>query len=362
MSIRELKGTNDMKKILALFTIALISIWSGGCEKSLTTVSEPEYNIAAIPDVTGDLYLFNPKGKRIRMIASGIVSQPTWSPVSAELAYAVQTDLVSNRWDLYITDVNSGKKLLLANDDGFKYRPRFSPDGSKIAYFNTNQTIDRRDLYIVNSNGSNKEILLTEAEGEYCTHLDWTYIKDHLLIYKKARNDTTGIGRLYLINVLDKSQEYLADITSQALRTIDGRQWIYWQRDAGGNALSILDLNDRSKRKIISNGRYGFSGYAWHPDGQTIVFSMDDSLSNRRGVYQVDSNGENLIRLVLWEEQNCTQPRFFPDGQRILYQSSFIPYFQRDHYILNLATGEISNLTADTMFGDAVMTISTVRL
>ncbi len=351
-----------MKKILALFTIALISIWSGGCEKSLTTVSEPEYNIAAMPDVTGDLYLFNPKGKRIRMIASGIVSQPTWSPVSAELAYAVQTDLVSNRWDLYITDVNSVKKLLLANDDGFKYRPRFSPDGSKIAYFNTNKTDSRRDLYVVNTDGSNKEILLTEAEDEHCAHVDWTHIKNHLLIYKRARNDTTGIGQLYLLNVLDKSQTFLVDISTQSLKTIDGRRWLYYHRDAGNNALAILDLEDSSKRIIFDNGRYGLSGYSWHPDGHTIVFGRADSLSNRRQVYQIDSDGENLTCLVSREDQNCSQPLFFPDGQRILYKSHFVPYYQRDYYILDLATGEISNLTAETILGDATLAISRVRL
>ncbi len=351
-----------MQKIFTLLTIALISIWSGGCEKSLTTVSEPEYNIAAIPDGSGDLYLFNPKGKRQQMIASGIVSQPTWSPVSGELTYVVQTAFGSDRWDLYMADVNSNKKRLLAKDDGFKFRPRFSPEGSKIAYFNTNQTSGRRDLYLVNTDGSNKEILLTEAEDEHCAHVDWTHIKNHLLIYKRARNDTTGIGQLYLLNVLDKTQTYLVDISTQWLETIDGRRWIYYHRDAGNNSLAILDLEDNSKRIIFDNGRYGLSGYSWHPDGRTIVFGRADSLSNRREVYQIDSSGENLTRLVSQADQNCSQPLFFPDGQRVLYKSHFVSYYQRDYYILNLSTGEISNLTAETIFGDATLAISTVRL
>ena len=351
-----------MKKILALLTIALISIWSGGCEKSLTTVSEPEYNIAAIPDGSGDLYLFNPRGKRPQMIASGIVSQPTWSPVSAQLAYVVQTAFGSDRWDLYLSDVNSGKKQILAEDDGFKNRPRFSPDGLKLAYFNINQTNGRRDLYVVNADGSNKDILITEAENEHCAHVDWTHTKNHLLIYKRARNNTTGIGQLYLLNVLDKSQTFLVDIPTHWLTTIDGRRWIYYQRDAGNHSLAILDLEDRSKRIIFDGGHYGFSGYAWHPDGRTIVFSRADSLSNRSEVYQIDSNGENLTRLVSREDENCTNPLFFPDAQRILYKSHFISYYQRDYYILNLATGEVSNVTAETIFGDAAVEISRVRL
>lgn len=351
-----------MKKILALLTIALISIWIGGCEKSLTTVSEPEYNIAAIPDGNSDLYLFNPKGKRQQMIASGIISQPTWSPVSAQLAYVVQYALGSGRWDLYISDVNSENNRLLAKDDGFKFHPQFSPDGSQIAYFNSDQVNDRRDLYVVNTDGSNKEILLTETENEHCGHVGWTHIKNHLLVYKRARNDTTGIGQLYLLNVLDKTQTYVMDTPTQWLETVDGRQWMYYHRDTGNHSLAILDLEDRSNRIIFDNGRYGLDGYSWHPDGRTIVFGRADSLSNRREVYQIDSNGENLTCLVSREDQNCSQPQFFPDGQRVLYKSHYTPYYQRDYYILNLANGEVRNVTAETIFGDAAVAISKVRM
>lgn len=351
---------------LNLFTFSLLIFLFPGCEKNPAEISlASDYKVAAILDGVGDLTLINPDGTDQTIVAQGLVDQVAWSPVSAQLVYAIRSPSIINHSDLYLLNVNTKKRQLLSNEEGFKNKPLFSPDGSKIVFFNTNFSDNKRDLSLVNSNGSNKEILFKEPSHEYWMHVGWSNISDHFLIYKENRDDSSSIGKIYLLNVLDKTFEYLIDSSHPFLFSIDGNQWVYHNSRQGNNAIYILDLSQKTNEEIFSNSQYGFSGVRWHPDGSRIVFAMKDSLGISSEIYQLDIDGTNLTQLTYRENENCVDPQYFPDGKRLIYQSRNILVGKSDLYILDLAGDETINMTQGSLTmsqGSYWAAVSLVRL
>ena len=106
---------------LNLFTFSLLIFLFPGCEKNPAEISlASDYKVAAILDGVGDLTLINPDGTDQTIVAQGLVDQVAWSPVSAQLVYAIRSPSIINHSDLYLLNVNTKKRQLLSNEEGFK--------------------------------------------------------------------------------------------------------------------------------------------------------------------------------------------------------------------------------------------------
>jgi|GEM_PF-4419781 len=77
----------------------------------------------------------------------------------------------------------------------------------------------------------------------------------------------------------------------------------------------------------------------WSPDGTQIAYVSNDT---EYGLYLMDANGEN-IELLHTGGSAYSHPAWSPDGRYLVFQATFDEVF--DIYRLELATGEISNLT-----------------
>lgn len=104
----------------------------------------------------------------------------------------------------------------------------------------------------------------------------------------------------------DKSAEISPKISS------DGRFLVFmsnrtgqmdvWRSDANGTNTIQLTANGNVKDSIIS------------PDGETVFYLIQDSLSNVETLWRVSINGENPIKLT---DRTTSSPRISPDGKTI---------------------------------------------
>lgn len=81
---------------------------------------------------------------------------------------------------------------------------------------------------------------------------------------------------------------------------------------------------------------------AWSPTGGQIAFISDRSGTPQ--VWAMDSDGSNLRRLVQ-EGGHCDSPAWSPDGRLILYSWQAPSQWKHDVYVLEVATGQIFQLT-----------------
>ncbi len=81
----------------------------------------------------------------------------------------------------------------------------------------------------------------------------------------------------------------------------------------------------------------------WSPSGQQIAFISDRSGSPQ--VWLMDSDGSNVRRLVQ-EGGHCDSPSWSPNGQYILYSWQAPSQWKHDIYIVQVATGQIFQLTS----------------
>ncbi len=88
-----------------------------------------------------------------------------WSPDSRHIAFVSQT----NRFDeiyLYDSVENSNVRLTESASEWYKH-PSFSPDGSQIAYWTNVDNVERKQVWVMNLDGSNKHNLSQNNYNDY---------------------------------------------------------------------------------------------------------------------------------------------------------------------------------------------------
>ena len=80
-----------------------------------------------------------------------------WAPDSRRLAYTSNRD---GAWHLYVYDLAKGEETQLSRGDKSDVNPRWSPDGSQIAFLR-----DARELRVVDVNAHNERLVATSIFG-----------------------------------------------------------------------------------------------------------------------------------------------------------------------------------------------------
>src|SRR5262249_27844986 len=62
---------------------------------------------------------------------AGVEAQPSFSPDARSVAFVSDR---GGQFDIWVSLIGAGSLVRITNDGNFKFRPRWSPDGSRIAY------------------------------------------------------------------------------------------------------------------------------------------------------------------------------------------------------------------------------------
>ena len=214
----------------------------------------------------------------------------------------------------YLNENNIG--ILVMNSDGSNqqrltddtlkcFYPEWSHDGKMIVYIQKS-SVSGHEVWSMNSDGSNKKILSTDAGDDWDERAVWSPDGNKIVFRGSQIKDLGGfiviVGGIFIINTDGTNQQFLSDGSSPS----------------------------------------------WSKDGTKILFLADD-FANHRQVFTMNADGSNKIQLTS-EDVNKRYPVFSPDGLRIAYTQGDGDY---EIYIMNSDSTNKQRLTNEP--GDDIM-------
>ena len=282
------------------------------------------------------------------------VSQPALSADGRMLTFIRGPDTFRGPGQVYVKMLPSGNPVQLTHDESPKMSPAFSPDGSRIAYTGGSAW----DTWVVPVLGGEPRLWLPNASGLVWidqSKLLFSEIKDgflHMALVtaeesRAASRDIyvppheRGMGhRSYLSpdgkSVLMVEMNARGDFDPCRLLPFDGKsqgkqvgplggqctfaawspdgKWMYFSSSAGGVFHTWRQRFPDGQPEQITSGPTEEEGIAVAPDGRSLLTAVGVGQSS---VWVHDSRGDRQISL----EGQAFQPRFTPDGKKLLYRT-----------------------------------------
>ena len=225
-----------------------------------------------------------------------------WSPDGQHVAYSLCTVADAVCDERVFVAATDGSGVSQVGDEGLTaWRPRWSPDGSLLAFSGHRDGVEQ-GVYLMESDGTDVRRISSVADDEQYGFFSVSWSPDGTSIATKAR------GSIWLIPAgpHDRADEVplvQADAVVQTWSP-DGSQVAFV--DLGASLLRVLPVagGDGVDLGSVSQG-----GYAWAPDGDSIV--VQRCYSAGCGFEIVDTlTGEHVAEIEV------NNPGRFPSWQR----------------------------------------------
>ena len=202
--------------------------------------------------------------------------------------------------DIWKADINNGQAIRLTMHDGEEIFPKFSPDGSLIAF--TGEYDGNTDVYVMNADGSNIHRVTYHPGGDIV--VGW-HPQNGKIIFRSNRVSYQRFSRLFMINpdgsgldtliMHEATQGSFSPDGSKIAYNRMGREFRTWKRYFGGTAqdIYIFDFKQMKDQKITD-----FQGTDRLPMwiGNKIYFSSDrDGVLN---IYAYDVQSKQITQLT----------------------------------------------------------------
>ncbi|MGN6154781.1 MAG: Tol-Pal system beta propeller repeat protein TolB [Sphingomicrobium sp.] len=191
------------------------------------------------------------------------VLTPKWSPDGSTLAY---TSFSGGKLHVQVAEVGSSADRPLLPGGSENFSPAFSPDGNTIA--------------VSMSNAGNVDLYAVPASGGF------------------PRRLTTSPA-------IDTSPSY----------SPDGKSIAFVSDRSGSPQIYVMNADGSNERRI-SFGAGAYGSPAWSPAGDRISFMRTEGPISRIGIMGTDGSSER----VLTNGPSDEEPTWSPDGSRVLFQ------------------------------------------
>jgi Tol biopolymer transport system component len=261
---------------------------------------------------------------------------------------------------IWVLDNGKARKLVgKQNDDYALQYPRWSPDGSQIAYARYQDRGIYANLWIMNADGTNNRRITdfqskiphqnnVDAEGKYVTYsgivagISWSKGGNFITFISDFANDTGAMRpwtyespdqppTLQNLHVLGATANFNPPGTFPILHIDDTElapdgnamafvgRWI--QPDDWTNRqtqLYLLDIGTKKHTQLTDMPQFKWGAYdpAFSPDGQTIVFTgRPDYRVN--DLFVMTRDGKNATQIT--QTGAARSPVWSPDGKRLAF-------------------------------------------
>lgn len=199
-------------------------------------------------------------GRRSRLLENpNMATAPRFSPDGTKVVMSI---IEGTNTDIFLIDLNSRNTTRLTTDGGIDTTPSFSPDGSQIVF--SSDRSGRQQLYIMSANGGEAR-RISAGDGSYGTPV-WSPRGDMIAFTKiKAGRFHIGVMRV------DGTHENLLTasfIDEAPTWSPNGRVLMFFRETAGANGapqIYSVDLTGRNLRRVAT------PGFASDPDWSAVL-------------------------------------------------------------------------------------------
>lgn len=228
--------------------------------------------------------------------------------------------------------------------NGSNYRPRFSPEGNRIAYINAN--LPEKRLFFMNRDGTDQTEVKTPypIDSENNFDLDFTWSPDGTaLLYMSGK-------RLYKINIDGTGAELLAQLNNEEF------QEVAWAGSSNLIAARVVgDLPYESRILLYNEGGVfqeilipdvpgSIGGPQFSIDGESVLYTVDVTgfespigrqLDSHIFLKDIASGTVTDLSIEKPDGFNDLDPKFSPNGAFVIFtQTSNTLNAQKDIYIM----------------------------
>jgi Tol biopolymer transport system component len=268
----------------------------------------------------------------------------------APFGLAANGELVySSNGDIYAIDpLNGAVRSIVTGADG-DTDPRFSPDGTRIAFIRADVSAASpgNDIVVVGADGSNPLVITPTPIADGPTHIDWAPDSGSILV---GLPDTSAV---WVFDATKTAEPRVvatdADPYFRPFQPPDGSAILVRRSKALEYALVRVDL-ETGRETVLAEGQDQDLGAArWSPDGSKVVYnSASQDIPGSQRLFVANADGSGTEQLVtepgVWFD---IDPTWSPDGTRIAfvrYESVSPDWLVRPIGIYTVADGSLSEV------------------
>jgi tricorn protease len=232
--------------------------------------------------------------------------------------------------DIWLVSKDGGSAFRLTSSPGEESFPRFSPDGSQVAY---SASYDgNADVYVIPAAGGEPTRLTFHPMPDRV--VGWVPDGKQVLFASGRESGRQRYNQFYTVPLTGGLPQKLAIPYGEfGTYSPDSRQFVYmpmaqdfrnWKRYRGGWAsdLWLFDLTTKAA-KNITNHPGNDAQPMWH--GDTIYFLSDRGASERNNIWAYDVKGGTVRQVTQFTDFDITFPSLGPGG--IVFQAGGRLYF-----------------------------------
>lgn len=247
---------------------------------------------------------FNPQ--TVVSSAESLMS-PAWSPDGSRLAYVSFED---KRSKVYIQNLTTGRRELIAQFTGINSAPAWSPDGSRLAL--TLSRDGNAEIYVMRIDTRALKRLTYDPSID--TEPAWSPDGSSIVF----TSDRAGSPQIYRMSANGGSAERLTfdgDYNARPSYAADGKSITFVSRQQGGFRIAILRLDNRTTQVLTETFLDESPSFA--PNGRMIMYATEQ---RGRGVLASVSADGRVRQLFKFEEGDVREPAWSPYNRELQYK------------------------------------------
>jgi Tol biopolymer transport system component len=249
----------------------------------------------------------------------------TLSPDGRMLAFirGVSLNASFGPGQVYVKLLPDGEPVQITRDSLFKGNPKFSPDGSRIAYSTASADSQTLDTWIVPVLGGQPRLFLTNASA-----LTWTRERNTVAAAPPSVLFSEFTGRGIQMSIVSSTESrarlrtvYVPPEIGMAHRSnlsSDGTQVLVIEMGAGGKGgygwlpCRLAPFDGSALGKPVGPARAQCTDAAWSPDGKWMYFSTNPGNGNHIWRQRFPDGAPEQVTFGVTEEEGI---HFDPDGR-----------------------------------------------
>jgi TolB protein len=237
------------------------------------------------------LAIMDQDGANAQLLLAGadLVLTPRFSPSTQTITYL---SWETGRSQVYLLDIETGRREILGNFPNLAISPRFSPDGTKLIFSMVKR--GNSDVYVMDLKSRSTQRLTTDPAIDVSPGFSPDGRK---IVFNSDRG---GSPQLYTMDANGSNVKRISfgdgRYTAPAWSP-RGDLVAFTKSNKGKFHIGVIGAADGKGERLLTDS-YLDEGPTWAPNGRVILFTREGrGASGKSAIWSVDLNGQNLRKV-----------------------------------------------------------------